>query len=72
MYFHPDITVKRKYADAKVVNRNNVEQNFMPTEKITVSTVPFAKNNEFDYSGILFWMSEKMPMNGHGLSLSLS
>ena len=59
MYFHPDITVKRKYADAKVVNRNNVEQNFMPTENITVSTVPFAKNNEFDYSGILFWMNDK-------------
>lgn len=59
MYFHPDVTVKRKYADAKVVNRNNVEQNFMPTEKITVSTVPFAKNNEFDYSGILFWMNDK-------------
>lgn len=59
MYFHPDITVKRKYADAKVVNRNNVEQNFMPTEKITVSTVPFAKNNEFDYSGLLFWMDDK-------------
>ncbi|RZJ39198.1 MAG: phospho-N-acetylmuramoyl-pentapeptide-transferase [Chryseobacterium sp.] len=59
MYFHPDITVKRKYADAKVVNRNNVEQNFMPTEKITVSTVPFAKNNEFDYSGVLFWMSDE-------------
>ena len=59
MYFHPDITVKRKYADTKVVNRNNVEQNFMPAEKITVSTVPFAKNNEFDYSGILFWMSDE-------------
>ncbi|AZA59254.1 phospho-N-acetylmuramoyl-pentapeptide-transferase [Chryseobacterium shandongense] len=59
MYFHPDITVKRKYADAKVVNRNNVEQNFMPTEKIAISTVPFAKNNEFDYSGILFWMNDK-------------
>ncbi len=59
MYFHPDITVKRKYSDAKVVNRNNVEQNFMATEKIAVSTVPFAKNNEFDYSGILFWMNDK-------------
>ncbi|WP_294264445.1 phospho-N-acetylmuramoyl-pentapeptide-transferase [uncultured Chryseobacterium sp.] len=59
MYFHPDITVKRKYSDAKVVNRNNVEQNFMPTEKIAVSTVPFAKNNEFDYSGMLFWMNDK-------------
>ncbi|KMQ70501.1 phospho-N-acetylmuramoyl-pentapeptide-transferase [Chryseobacterium koreense] len=57
MYFHPDITVKRKYADAQVVNRNNVEKNFMPTEKSTVSTVPFVKNNEFDYSGMLFWMS---------------
>lgn len=57
MYFHPEITVKRKYADATVVNRNNVEKNFMPTEKATVSTVPFIKNNEFDYSGILFWMS---------------
>lgn len=59
MYFHPDITVKRKYADAKIVNRNHVETNFMPTEKIAVSTVPFAKNNEFDYSGILFWMDEQ-------------
>lgn len=58
MYFHPDIEVKRKYADATVINRNNVEQNFMPDEKIPVSTVPFTKNNEFDYSGILFWMDD--------------
>ncbi|AZI66946.1 phospho-N-acetylmuramoyl-pentapeptide-transferase [Kaistella daneshvariae] len=57
MYFHPDITVKRKFADAKEVNRNNVEANFMPTEKSTFSTVPFVKNNEFDYSGLLFWMT---------------
>src|SRR6218665_314506 len=58
MYFHPDVEVKRKYADGKVINRNNVEQNFMPDEKIPVSTVPFTKNNEFDYSGILFWMDD--------------
>ena len=57
MYFHPDVEVRRKYADATVINRNNVEQNFMPDEKIPVSTVPFTKNNEFDYSGILFWMT---------------
>ncbi|TXF75972.1 phospho-N-acetylmuramoyl-pentapeptide-transferase [Chryseobacterium sp.] len=57
MYFHPDITIKRKYSDAPVVNRNNVETNFMPTEKATISTVPFIKNNEFDYSGLLFWMT---------------
>ena len=58
MYFHPDIEVKRKYADSNVVNRNNVEQNFMDEEKIPVSTVPFTKNNEFDYSGMLFWMDD--------------
>ncbi|MBW8358842.1 MAG: phospho-N-acetylmuramoyl-pentapeptide-transferase [Weeksellaceae bacterium] len=59
MYFHSDITVKRKYSDARIVNRNNVEKNFMPTEKSTVSTVPFFKNNEFDYSKLLFWMDEE-------------
>ena len=59
MYFHPDITIKRKYADAQVVNRNNVAQNFAPAKKETISTVPFMKNNEFDYSKILFWMDEK-------------
>ena len=57
MFFHPDVTVKRKYADATEVSRNNVEKNFMPTEKSAVSTVPFVKNNEFDYSGILFWLT---------------
>lgn len=59
MFYNPNVTVKRKYADAKVVNRNYVEKNFMPEERIPVSTVPFAKNNEFDYSKILFWMGEE-------------
>ena len=56
MYFHDDITIKRKYADAQIVNRNNVAQNFAPAQKETISTVPFMKNNEFDYGKILFWM----------------
>ncbi|MBO4234458.1 phospho-N-acetylmuramoyl-pentapeptide-transferase [Riemerella anatipestifer] len=59
MFFNSDITVKRKYADAKEINRNNVEQNFMKEEKKVISTVPMIKNNEFDYSGILFWMDEQ-------------
>lgn len=59
MFYHPDVVLKRKYADAQELNRNRVEQNFMPVEKSTVSTVPFVKNNEFDYSKILFWMDEK-------------
>jgi phospho-N-acetylmuramoyl-pentapeptide-transferase len=58
MYYQPDITIKRKYADAHIVNRNNVAQNFAPAERETISTVPFMKNNEFDYSKLLFWMDE--------------
>ena len=58
MYYNSNVVVKRKYADTQVVNRNNVEKNFMPTEKAVVSTVPFAKNNEFEYSKLLFWMDD--------------
>ena len=58
MYYNSNVVVKRKYADAQVVNRKKNKKNFMPTEKAVVSTVPFAKNNEFDYSKILFWMDD--------------
>ena len=58
MYFHPDITIKRKYANAHEINRTSVSKNFAPAERETISTVPFMKNNEFDYSKILFWMDE--------------
>jgi len=58
MYFHPDITIKRKYADAHEINRTSDSQNFAPADRETISTVPFMKNNEFDYSKILFWMDE--------------
>ncbi|MBP7172477.1 MAG: phospho-N-acetylmuramoyl-pentapeptide-transferase [Cloacibacterium sp.] len=56
MYFHPDVTIKRKYVEPNAINRNHVSQNFAPEEKSTVSTMLFLKNNEFDYSKMLFWM----------------
>lgn len=56
MYLHPDTVVRRPYADKDMTNRNEVAQNFMPQESISVSTVPFLKNNEFDYSKALFWI----------------
>jgi phospho-N-acetylmuramoyl-pentapeptide-transferase len=58
MFYNSNIVIKRKYADASIINRNDTEQNFMSAEKATVSTVPFTKNNEFDYSKILFWIDE--------------
>lgn len=58
MYFHSDITIQRKYANASQENRQNIEKKFTPPQKDVVSTVPFAKNNEFSYSKLLFWMDD--------------
>ncbi len=38
-------------------------------EKIVAFYRSFAKNNEFDYSQILFWMNEDDVRNGLGLFL---
>lgn len=56
MYFHESITIKRE--SPKVFSENVIER-FDSEEKGVISTVPFVKNNEFDYSKILFWMDEK-------------
>ena len=34
-------------------------EKFSSEEKAIISTVPFVKNNEFDYSKVLFWMDEQ-------------
>ena len=70
MYFHPDITIKRKYADAHEINRTSVSQNFAPAERETISTVPFMKNNEFDYSKIFSGWTNLHKKNGLGLFYS--
>lgn len=58
MYFHKDVTIKREYLD-NAAPQTNVVQKFSSEEKAVISTVPFVKNNEFDYSKILFWMDEQ-------------
>lgn len=59
MYCSPEVLVKRQYTDANQYPNKSVEQKFAPPKKAVVSTVPFVKNNEFDYSKILFWMSDE-------------
>jgi len=61
MYFHPDITVK--------LDKESVQQTYQVAElssqqiannetKALVTTIPFVKNNEFDYSQLIGWMGE--------------
>jgi len=54
LYLHPDVTV-RKESNYKVpmVQTENVFQQAPIEEKSTATTIPFFKNNEFDYAKLL-------------------
>ena len=62
MYFHEGVTIKREYIDSEQ-NHISVVERFASEEKTVISTIPFMKNNEFDYSKILFWMDEEQAQN---------
>ena len=63
LYFNPGVTV-RNDASSKNVSTYSTEQNdnvFSQTdleEKSTVTTIPFFKNNEFDYADLLAWTGD--------------
>ncbi len=59
LYLHPDVTI-RKEANYKapMVQTENVIQQAPIEEKSTATTIPFFKNNEFDYAEILAWTGD--------------
>jgi len=61
MYFHPDITVKRQkdviQNDIEVVSQAGVPE-FYPEEKTLLTTIPFVKENEFNYESLISWAGE--------------
>lgn len=63
MYFHEGITIKQELANP-VVQENEmgekVSSDFMPAMKSTKTTIPFFKNNEFDYSDLITWISPSL------------
>lgn len=58
IYFSPDVTVKHQMPtqQGKVIGTHIVK--FGEEEKSLDTTVPFFKNNEFNYGKLLFWMDE--------------
>ncbi|MGB6082872.1 phospho-N-acetylmuramoyl-pentapeptide-transferase [Moheibacter sp.] len=56
IYFSPDVTVKHQVPteQGQVVGASVVK--FADEEKSLDTTVPFFKNNEFNYGELLFWM----------------
>ena len=55
LYFHPDVVVRESISNSfQSTSIESVELDV----KSTMTTVPFIKNNQFDYSLLLSWMGE--------------
>ena len=61
IFFHPDITVKEEIINPKnsrEVLTQNSEEEFSSEEKSLITTIPFVKDNEVDYSKIVGWLGD--------------
>ena len=60
LYFNPDVTIRTETA-ANTVQKELSINEIKPApvyEKSTATTIPFVKNNQFDYAEALSWMGE--------------
>lgn len=68
MYFHPDITIKEKTEIAQYTKEHNLQDKSQyeqakvefqeESSRSTKTTIPFVKNNEFDYSWLIKWAGD--------------
>jgi len=60
LYFNPDVTIRTDTSNSDVFKPTT--ENFIKQEpvyeKSTATTIPFVKNNQFDYAEALSWMGE--------------
>ena len=59
MFFHPDITIKQEVVNPKNSQElltQNLPQEFREEEKSQKTTIPFFKDNEFDYADLITWI----------------
>ncbi len=60
LYFSPSVTVRTDTSTSDIfkVTTETVIQPALTEEKSTATTIPFFKNNEFDYAELLAWTGE--------------
>ncbi len=61
LYFHPDVTVRKETKIPTKIEVGVTQNTINPIsleEKSTATTIPFFKNNEFDYAELLAWTGE--------------
>ncbi|MDG2164218.1 MAG: phospho-N-acetylmuramoyl-pentapeptide-transferase [Flavobacteriales bacterium] len=55
LYFHPDVVMREQVSIIDASDQVVVVQKDL---KSTMTTIPFVKNNEFDYSDLLLWFGD--------------
>lgn len=65
LYFHPDVVIKEKanLSQQEIELWGETDSDlpvFSEAEKSTKTTIPFFKNNEFDYSALITWISPEL------------
>ena len=59
LYLHPGVTVRKDMKDkVSLTQTENVIHQAPIEEKSTATTIPFFKNNEFDYAELLAWTGD--------------
>lgn len=59
LYFHPSVTIRQDTRLAKNIEKTANYQGISSLEeKSTATTIPFFKNNEFDYAQLLAWAGD--------------
>ena len=60
LYFNPDVTIRTDTATSNILKEASINEiKAAPVyEKSTATTIPFVKNNQFDYAEALSWMGE--------------
>ena len=59
LYLHPGVTLRNESNRTITINqKENVISPMAVEEKSTATTIPFFKNNEFDYAELLAWTGE--------------
>ena len=57
LYFHPGVTVKEEIRQQGLEKPTSIHDVFTPEKKSTLTTIPLFKDNAFDYSSLLSWIS---------------
>jgi phospho-N-acetylmuramoyl-pentapeptide-transferase len=60
LYFHPEVTVKEEIRIFDTGKTTKIEEVFNQEKKSTLTTIPLIRDNAFDYSDLVTWISPSM------------